>query len=81
MTHEDSLEIGPRPALGLTIILNFSLSALLGGNWIPVLLEKRPMHRVRLKLPAHCVHFGMRTGSAWCAAFAYYQDRTRAKPH
>ena len=35
----------PRPALGLTIILNFSLSALLGGNWIPVLLEKRPMHR------------------------------------
>ena len=33
-----------RPALGLTIILNFSLSALLGGNWIPVLLEKRPMH-------------------------------------
>ena len=34
-----------RPALGLTIILNFSLSALLGGNWIPVLLEKRPMHK------------------------------------
>ena len=34
-----------RPALGLTIILNFSLSALLGGNWIPVLLEKCPMHR------------------------------------
>ena len=36
---------GPRPALGLTIILNFSLSALLGGNWIPVLLEKRLMHK------------------------------------
>jgi hypothetical protein len=32
-------------ALGLTIILNFSLSALLGGNWVPVLLEKCPMHR------------------------------------
>jgi hypothetical protein len=40
-----SLQNGPRPALGLTIILNFSLSALLGGNWIPVLLEKRPMHK------------------------------------
>ena len=34
-----------RPALGLTIILNFSLSVLLGGNWIPVLPEKRPMHK------------------------------------
>jgi hypothetical protein len=29
-------------ALGLTIILNFRLSALLGSNWIPVLLEKWP---------------------------------------
>jgi hypothetical protein len=32
-------------ALGLTI-LNFSLSALLGGNWIPVLLEACPMHKI-----------------------------------
>jgi hypothetical protein len=30
--------------VGLTITLNFSLSALLGGNWLPVLLERRPMH-------------------------------------
>jgi len=33
-----------RHALGLTIILNFSLSALLGGNPIPLLLEMRPIH-------------------------------------
>ena len=34
-----------RHALSLTIILNFSLSALLGGNRLPVLLEMRPTHK------------------------------------
>ena len=35
---------------------------------------------VRLKLPAHCVRFGMRTGSACCAAFGL-PDATPAKPY
>jgi hypothetical protein len=34
----------------------------------------------RVKLPTRCVRFGMRTSSACCAAFAFFLDRSRAKP-
>jgi hypothetical protein len=66
-------------ALGLMIILNFSLSTTFGSKVVPVLLVR--CTRVPLKLPVHCVRYVMRTGSAYCAAFAFCQDGTRAIPY
>ncbi len=51
-----------------------NLSALLGGNWMPVLLEKRPMHKSPPQIARSLRAFRLAHRFGLFAAFAFCQD-------
>jgi hypothetical protein len=69
-------------ALGLTISHAFKLEPSSRQQLISVpLSEGNRCIRLRSRLPAHCVRFGMRTGWACCVALASRSDPAPAKRH